>query len=270
MTGATPDTAGGEGRDAGAPLVLSIVMPVRNDAPSVNVMIRILTAMIDVPHELIVVWDDPADTTAPVVAGLQPRFPTLRGVLNTDGRGVFNAVRAGVRSARGTYVLIYAADEIGPVLAVDRMLALMRQGCDLVSATRYAAGGRRLGGSRLRHALSRTANRLFCLFSSTALSDCTTGIKMFRRDVFDRIGVTGQGGGWSFAFEMAVKAQVIGLRIGEVPIVSIDRLFGGESTFRPVPWVIAYGREFLWGVGQLPRWRRPRPRLVVPAEEGHA
>ena len=245
------------------PPLLSIIMPVRNDAPSVNIMARVLSALIDVPHELIVVYDDANDTTIPVVAKLQERQPNLIGLHNKHGRGVFNAVRAGVEAARGAIILIYAADEIGPVLAIGQMLELMERRCELVSATRYANGGRRLGGSRLGHAMSRIANAMFCRMSSTALTDCTTGIKMFRREIFDKLELDGGGGGWSFAFEMAIRAQVIGLRVGEIPIISIDRLFGGESTFRPLPWMISYGKWFLWGIWQLPPWQSPRPRLYA-------
>jgi hypothetical protein len=107
-------------------------------------------------------------------------------VLNSRGRGVLNAVTAGIEVARDKFVLIYAADEIGPVLAIEPMLRLMEKGCDLVSATRYTAGGKRYGGSFLGHVLSYTANRLFCLLTATALSDCTTGMKMFRREPFHR------------------------------------------------------------------------------------
>jgi dolichol-phosphate mannosyltransferase len=191
----------------------------------------------------------------------------LRGVHNDVERGLLPALQAGIASARGRYILIYASDEIGPVLAIGQMLKLMNAGCDFVSATRYAGGGRRYGGSRLGHVLSVTANNLFRLCSGTALSDCTTGIKMFRRDVFERLNLTGVGGGgWSCAFEMAIRAQLLGLKIGEVPIVSIDRLFGGESTFRPIPWIVAYSRVFIWGLRMLPPWFSPRPRLAVPRE----
>jgi dolichol-phosphate mannosyltransferase len=246
-------------------IVLSLIIPVRNDAPSIEVMTRILSAMVRVKHELIVVYDDPADDSVPVIARMQPAYPSLHGVLNTAGRGVLNAIRFGVRTARGKYVMIYAADEIGPVLAIDRMLQLMQNGCDFVSATRYRWGGRRYGGSMLGHALSWTANWLFVVLSASAFTDCTTGIKMFRRAIFDKLNLTGEGGGWSFAFEMGIKAQTLGLTLGEVPIVSIDRLFGGQSTFRPIPWIISYSRWFLWGLKTLPPWTRPRPRLMAPA-----
>lgn len=243
---------------------LSVVIPVKNDAPSVNIMTRILSALIDVPHELIIVYDDPHDDAVPVLARLAPTHPNLRGVLNSADRGVLHAVRAGVQAATGKYVMIYAADEIGPALAISRMLELMEAGCEFVSATRYRAGGKRYGGSLLGHALSATANWAFSLLSATALSDCTTGIKMFRREILDRLDLKGHGRGWSFAFEMAIKAQLLGLKLGEVPIVSIDRLFGGRSTFKPMPWILAYLRWFLWGLQQLPPWYRPRPRLAFP------
>ncbi len=254
-------------REAGEDTVtLSVILPVRNDAPSVNVMVRILSVLIDVPCEILVVYDDPNDTAVPVVAAMQPRYPQLRGLLNPK-RGVLNAVRTGVLAARGEYVLIYAADEIGPVLAIGRMLELMQRGCEFVSGTRYRGGGRRYGGSRLGHALSWAANALFRMISATALSDCTTGIKMFRRELFSRFELSDlRGSGWSFAFEMAIRAQVMGLRLGEVPVVSIDRLFGGNSTFRPIPWIISYSKWFIWGVRMLPPWRRPQPRLAMRLE----
>jgi len=246
-----------------SPLTLSIIVPVRNDAPSVNVMVRILSSIVDVPNEIIVVYDDPDDICIPVIEQLCVRYSNLRGVHNDRARGLVPALEAGVKAASGEYVLIYAADEIGPILAIQEMLHAMESGCEFVSATRYAGGGRRYGGSLLGHALSRAANFAFGLCSATAFSDCTTGIKMFRREIFERLKPVG-GAGWSCAFEMAIRAQLLGVRLGEVPIVSIDRLFGGQSTFEPIPWILAYFKVFLWGVAHLPPWYSPKPRLAVP------
>jgi dolichol-phosphate mannosyltransferase len=246
--------------------LLSVVVPVRNDAPSVQVMVPILNAVIDVPSEVLVVYDDPLDTCVPVIERLRESFPSLRGIRNDVARSLLAALRVGVAAARGHYILIYAADEIGPVLAISRMVCLMDQGCEFVSATRYAGGGRRYGGSLLGHFLSLSGNTLFRLCSATALSDCTTGMKMFRREIFHRLNLTGIGAGWSCAFEMSIRAQLLGLKLGEVPIVSIDRLFGGESTFRPLPWILAYSKVFIWGAIQMPPWYSPRPRLALPRE----
>jgi len=243
--------------------VLSILVPVRNEGTNLRVMLKILRAMVEVSHEVIVVYDTEDDDSIPVVEQVQEEYQSLRLVHNRLGKGVINAIRAGVEAARGEYVLIFAADEVGPVLAIEDMVELMQDGCELVSCTRYAYGGRRLGGSVIGGILSRIANRLFTWLAGSVLTDCTTGIKMFRRDVFERMNLEARPIGWAVAFEMAIKAQLIGLRLGEVPIISIDRLYGGKSTFKLGAWMGEYSKWFLWGMGRTRRAAREHGRREV-------
>jgi len=241
---------------------LSIVMPVRNEGLNLRIMLKILSAVVDVPHEVLIVVDEKDDASVPVVEAISPQYARLAVVHNTHGRGILNALRAGVHAAQGRYILIFAADEVGPVLAIDDMIALMDGGCQFVSCTRYAHGGRRLGGSWIGGILSRSANRIFRHLSGCRLTDATTGIKMFTREVFDGLQLEARPVGWAVAFEMAIKAQLAGLRLGEVPIVSIDRLYGGKSTFRLGSWTVEYFRWFVWGLLALRR-RRVRPGEVA-------
>ena len=241
-------------------------MPVRNEGINLRIMIKMLRAIVEVGYEVLIVHDTPDDDSSQVIATLGPDQP-VRAVHNTLGAGVVNAIRAGVDAASGQYVLIFAADEVGPVLAIEDMLLLMEQGCEFVSCTRYAHGGRRLGGSWVGGLLSRAANRLFHWLAGSVLTDCTTGIKMFRRDQFDRFQLESRPIGWAVAFEMSIKAQILGLGLGEVPIVSIDRLYGGKSTFRVGPWVMEYLRWFVWGLARTRRATAAgRPvRIRVPS-----
>src|SRR5207248_9060738 len=96
-----------------------------------------------------------------------------RLTLDHHSRGVIilNALRAGVAAAHGRYILIFAADEVGPVLAIDDMIALMDEGCDFVSCTQYAHGGRRLGGSWIGGVLWRLAHRLLRRLCGLRLTD---------------------------------------------------------------------------------------------------
>jgi dolichol-phosphate mannosyltransferase len=230
---------------------LSIVIPVRNEGPNLQIMFQLLNSVLEIPFEAVVVYDSPDDDTIRYIEKIHSEHPHLKGVLNTYGRGVINAFKAGVAEARGEWVLIFAADEIGPILALDDLIALMEAGCDFVSCTRYAYGGRRLGGSWIGHRLSKTANWWFQVLAGCVMTDATTGIKMFRREIFDRLELSANPVGWAVAFEMAIKAQLLGLKIGEVPIISIDRLFSGTSTFRLGSWVIEYSRWFYWGLKTL-------------------
>jgi dolichol-phosphate mannosyltransferase len=253
-----------------APPVVSIVMPVRNEGLNLRIMLKILSAVVEVPHEVLVVVDERDDASVPVVEAISPQYARLAVVHNTQGRGILNALRAGVSAARGKYILIFAADEVGPVLAIDDMIALMDGGCQFVSCTRYAHGGRRLGGSRIGGLLSRAANRIFRRLSGCQLTDATTGIKMFTREVFESLHLEARPVGWAVAFEMAIKAQLAGLRLGEVPIVSIDRLYGGKSTFRLGPWTGEYFRWFVWGLRQMRARRAGAGAVEVRVPEATA
>lgn len=247
----------------GAEVVLSILLPVRNEGINLRVMLKMLRGMVEVPNEVLVVYDSETDDSIAVVESMRGSHPSVRGVLNTEGPGVINAIRTGVAAATGRYVLVFAADEVGPVLAIDDMLRLMDSGCDFVSCTRYAHGGRRLGGSAIGSVLSRAANRLFHRLAGSVFSDSTTGIKMFRRDLFAKLDVRAAPVGWAVAFEMAMKAEVLGCVLGEVPIISIDRLYGGKSTFRLGPWLVEYLRWFLWGAARVRRLPRHRVRIAA-------
>ncbi len=239
--------------------MLSILLPVRNEGINLRIMLKILRAVVDLPHEVLVVYDSAGDDSIPVIDDVRKSYPELRGVQNTLGNGVVNAIRSGVASSQGDVILIFAADEVGPVLAIEDMIALIQEGCDFVSCTRYAYGGRRLGGSVIGGFLSYSANWLFHRVADSPFTDATTGIKMFRKEVFRSLNLESRPVGWTVAFEMAIKAHHAGLRLGEVPIVSIDRLYGGESNFRLGPWVKEYSRWFVWGM----RRRRKAPRSAT-------
>jgi dolichol-phosphate mannosyltransferase len=249
-------------------ITLSVLLPVRDEGVSLRVMLKMLRGMFEVPNEILVVYDKPDDDSIPVVEEIARNAPNVRGVLNTSGPGVAGAIRAGVAAARGSYVLIFAADDVGPVLAIEDMISLMERGCDFVSCTRYAHGGRRLGGSIIGGMLSRLANRMFTFLAGSGLTDATTGVKMFRRELFSQLDLTSRPVGWAVAFEMSMKAQLAGFRLGEVPIISVDRLYGGTSTFKVGPWVIEYLRWFVWGAIHLRRMPPQSPVVQRPTAFG--
>ncbi|MBI2443486.1 MAG: glycosyltransferase [Candidatus Levybacteria bacterium] len=228
-------------------LTLSILLPVRNEGINIHLMLKILEAVLEIPHEILIIYDDKADDTIPAIREIRKKNQDIRLVYNHFGKGVINAIKAGIDSANGKYILILAVDDVGPTLAIEDMIYLMDHGCEFVSCTRYRHGGRRLGGSLLESFLSQIANRLFRLLCGSIFSDATTGFKMFRKDITKKIILESKPVGWAVVFEMAMKAQIAGLHLGEVPIISIDRLYGGKSTFRIGPWMKEYFRWFVYG-----------------------
>ena len=76
--------------------MLSILLPVRNEGINLRIMLKILRAVVDLPHEVLVVYDSPNDDSIAVINDVHQIYPELRGVQNTLGNGVVNAIRAGV------------------------------------------------------------------------------------------------------------------------------------------------------------------------------
>ncbi len=231
---------------------LSIVIPVYNERESLSLMVKILNSTLDFDNEIIIVYDNEEDNSIPIAKKLSTQFSNISLVHNTLGQGVKYALKAGVDKSKYDNILITAVDEIFPILSIDRMLnMIVKEDYDFVSGTRYKKGGKRLGGSLIGHMLSLLANRSFSMITNFPLSDLTTGIKMFKKDFFKNVEIQSNPVGWVFAFELTIKAFIMNLKIGEVPLISVDRLFGGESTFKLGKWVKEYLKCYFWGLKKI-------------------
>lgn len=242
---------------------LSILMPVRNEAENIRPTLRLLQAFVDTNSEILIIYDSPEDNTIRAINEIQPYPRNVRLVHNELGSGVINAIKSGILHSRGEHILITVADDIGPAFIINDMLTLIEKGCDFVSCTRYAYGGRRLNASFVEHVISKIANNLFRLFTGSVFTDATTGIKMFRKSILDDIKLESKPVGWAVVFELAIKAEVAGLKLGEVPLVSIDRLYGGKSSLRLWSWMKEYSRWFVWGVKKMPRSKENKHNAIT-------
>src|SRR4029077_427304 len=89
---------------------LSVVIPVYREGEAARAVIEGIASRLSMPHEILVVHDEPSDPTVPVVADVARRYPAVRPLLNTLGRGPALALRAGFAAASGTAVVVTMAD----------------------------------------------------------------------------------------------------------------------------------------------------------------
>ena len=236
---------------------LSIILPVFNEKDSLPIMVRILESSIKFPKEIVIVYDSENDNTVDVAKELEKEFSDVKVVQNKISRGVRFAVETGVQNSKYENILITAVDEIFPIIAIDEMISnLIKNDLDFLSGTRYAKGGIRLGGSIVGSIFSRTANYFFKLFTKIPLTDSTTGIKMMKKKVWHSIELESKPIGWAFAFELSIKVYLGKYKIGEFPLKSVDRLFGGSSTFKFGPWLKEYLKLFIWGIKKIRKYEK--------------
>lgn len=251
--------ANGGGHEA-LPLVL--VMPVYREQENIAAALAEIEAKVMTRHETVVVYDDEDDPTLPVLAGLMPRYPTVRTLKNDVGPGALNAIKAGFFACpRESAVLVVMADLADDLAAVDRMYELIASGAwDLVSGSRYMARGKRLGGSALKGSLSRWAGLSLHAFAGLPTRDATNTFRMYRGSLLREIAIESRGG-FELSLELTVKAFLRGYRVTEVPSVWRERT-AGESRFKLVAWLPSYLRWYLLAMRHAlgrDRARTPQP-----------
>lgn len=236
---------------------LTVVLPVYEEPDNIEPVLRRLGLHVTTPNEVLVVYDFDEDSTLPVVRSLQRELPNVRLLRNRLGRGVLNAMKAGIAESRAPFVLITMADGSDQVEDVDEMVALARSGVDVVAASRYMPGGRQVGGPLLKRTLSRLAGLSLHWLAGLPIHDATNNFRLYRRDFLDSVQIESTGG-FELAIELSVKAALSGRRLAEIPTTWTDRS-AGASRFRLRAWLPRYLRWYvhlLWG-GLLRRRRTP-------------
>jgi len=75
-----------------ANLQLSILIPVRDEALNIPILLKLLTAAVETPHEVLIIYDYPEDNSVVAAQSIQSKYPHLRLVYNDLGPGVGNAL----------------------------------------------------------------------------------------------------------------------------------------------------------------------------------
>jgi glycosyltransferase involved in cell wall biosynthesis len=222
---------------------LSIVIPAKNEGKGLTVTLEMLNLFVGSLKEIIVVVEDIADKSyeyankARISSNVE-----LKILVNEFQRGVTGSICTGIRTAKGEFVMIFPADEINPIFQIEDFVFALHGGCDFVSGTRYAKGGKRLGvGSLSGNFLSRSVSILFRICTMGKITDPTTGLKAFRRSSWEMAQIYSTIG-WSYPMELQLAYLKKGRLFTEVPIISVDRTLDGQSSYRFGSWAWNYMR----------------------------
>jgi dolichol-phosphate mannosyltransferase len=220
---------------------IDIVIPVYNEGRNILSTLRALARGVKTPARVLICYDLDEDDTLPAVrnnpdarAGLEVRF------VRNPVRGAHGAVMAGFAVSTAAIVVVYPADDDFNAGIIDDMASLVRDGYDVVCASRFMPGGTMQGCPWLKAVLVRSAAFILNHFAALPTKDPTSGFRMFSRRVIDQIEVESDQG-FCYSIELLVKAHRLGWRIGEVPALWFERQHG-TSRFRVLKWLPAYLR----------------------------
>ena len=228
---------------------VDFIVPVYNEGANIAGALAEIYATVTRPKRVLIVYDFDEDDTVPVVRELAPRYPGVELVRNTIGRGVINAIRAGIEVARSDVVIVSMADLSDDLRVVDDMVRLIRdEGYDIVCASRYMRGGRQIGGPVVKRTLSRAAGVSLYRLGALPTHDATNAFRAYRLSVLRDIPIDSEGG-FEYSLEITAKAHVAGHRVTEVPSTWRDRT-AGESRFRLTKWLPHYLKWYLYALSR--------------------
>lgn len=213
---------------AGAPGVLSVVIPAHNEAESIEETVATLVAALDeagISHEILIVNDNSTDNSSAVIAALAGRYATVRSIDNTPPNGFGFAVRAGLDAFRGDVVAIVMADGSDAPADLVKCYRLLGQGYDCVFGSRFIAGGQVHDYPIHKLILNRLANTFIRILFRQRFNDFTNAFKMYRREVIAGLQPL-LSHHFNLTVELPLKAIIRGYRFAVVPISWQNRKAG--------------------------------------------
>ena len=211
--------------------MLSIVVPIHNEEPSILPLYDRLTSVlfqIRQPYEIIFVDDASIDRSYELLANLVQTDQRLKVIRLRRNFGQTAALSAGFDEARGKIIIAMDGDLQHAPEDIPALLKKLDEGYDIASGWRKE----RLDNAITRKIPSRIANWMMSKASGIDLRDFGTTFKAYRAEVLKDVHLYGE----LHRFIPAL-ASFYGARVAEVPITNTPRAagashYGLSRTFR--------------------------------------
>ncbi|MBL4844107.1 MAG: glycosyltransferase family 2 protein [Planctomycetes bacterium] len=151
-------------------------------------------------------------------------------VLKQTGRGYGCAMQMGLRHAANEIIVEFTPDGNAIPARIPDVVAKMREGYDLVVASRYADGARSDDDSPLTAFGNKMFTTLVNVMFRARYTDVLVGFRAFRKSVALDLDLTEEGLSWPC--ESSIKFARAGLRVCEVGCTEPPRI-GGERKMIP-------------------------------------
>ncbi len=211
--------------------MLSIVIPIHNEEPSILPLYDRLTAVLEQvrrPYEILFIDDASSDRSFELLANLVETDGHLKVIRLRRNFGQTAALSAGFHEAKGDVIIAMDGDLQHAPEDIPALLEKVDEGYDIASGWRK----RRVDNAIMRKIPSRIANWLMAKASGIELHDFGTTFKAYKAEVLKDVNLYGE----LHRFIPAL-ASIYGARVAEVPIRNVPRAagdshYGISRTFR--------------------------------------
>ena len=194
-------------------IMATVVIPAYNEEAGLPVVLESLFRSVDGQCEVLVIDDGSNDATSRVAS--QFRCGVIRHGRN---RGKGEAMKTGIRHARGESVIFVDADGTYPTDAIPQMIESL-ESCDAVYGSRASGRDNIPRFNRLGNALFQGIMRYVYHFEP---GDYATGLYGMKTRYLQKMRVSSDG--FAVEPEIAIKACRMKLKIHEIPVHYRERI----------------------------------------------
>ena len=218
----------------GEPLIVSIIIPVFNEADSLPLLHQALHNALDKnpkPWEVVYVDDGSNDESVEILSTLARDDPVHTCVVEFRRNfGQTAAIAAGIDYAQGDIIVLMDADLQNDPDDIPMMLDYIDQGYDVVSGWRK----KRQDAFITRTLPSRLANGLISWVTGVHLHDYGCTLKAYRREVITGYRLYGEMHRFIPAYAGWVGAKIIEVPVNHHPRKYGKTKYGLERTFKVI------------------------------------
>jgi dolichol-phosphate mannosyltransferase len=241
---------------------VSVVIPAYNEGEAIVPCLDRIFAGVTLPCEVLVIYDDPADSTVSYLEKYARDEPRLLPVLNELGPGPARAIRWGIEHARAPVAVVTMADGSDDAEQIHELSKLVERSVVVAAASRYMSGGQQIGGPIVKSSLSRIAGQSLYWFGRVGTRDATNSFKAYSTDFVRQVGIESDAG-FEIGIELVAKARRYRLPVAELPTIWLERGHG-QSNFKVMRWLPRYLRWYRFAFG--PPLTRARSHAPKPAD----
>ena len=213
---------------------ISVVLPCLNEVETLSICIKKAKKQIKnlkIRGEIIIADNGSTDGSLKIAKKLGAK------IVNIRNKGYGNALRGGIKKAKGKYILIADSDDSYNLNDLPKFYKKIKQGYDIVQGCRLPAGGGKINKDAMPITHKYIGNPVFSLLTrilyKVPINDVYCGMKILKNSFFKKINFFSTG--MVFCLEILIKSKINNAKISELPITLFkDGRKVGKSHLRTI------------------------------------
>lgn len=209
---------------------VSFFCPAYNDGGNLPDLIPVVVDFLEQysnKYEIVIIHDGGKDNTGEAADEMARKFPNVKVIHHQTNKGYSATLKEGFENSKYDYVMYTDGDNQYDVREFKPYLHLLKENDVLAGyATKKAV-------SQFRKFQSWVHNMIINILFFNSLKDINCSMKIFKREVLEKIQINSNPMGAFIDAELILKARRLGYKIAQFPVTQYERRTGIASGSNP-------------------------------------